>query len=94
MRISQAVLFAAICCSPFAVCAAQMPTHSVPAQPAQTASLAPSRIMKPSLDNLKQTLFALRLEKWKRGSVREEADANVSSILHDLQQTLPPLRNR
>jgi hypothetical protein len=31
------------------------------------------------------------MEKWKRGTVREEADANVTDIEKDLQTTLPPL---
>jgi len=55
------------------------------------APVPPSRLVQPSLDNLQHTLFALRLEKWKRGTVRDEATANVNAILHDLQQTLPPL---
>jgi hypothetical protein len=52
--------------------------------------VAPSSILQPSLDNLQQTIEAVRLEKWKRGTVREEASANVDAILRDLRTTLPP----
>jgi len=34
---------------------------------------------------------ALKLEKWKRGTVREEANANISDIQRDVQTTLPSL---
>jgi hypothetical protein len=48
--------------------------------------------MQPALDTLQQTLGILRPDKWKASSAeREEAAANISSIGHDLQTTLPPL---
>jgi hypothetical protein len=52
---------------------------------------APSALLQPSLDALQQTIGSLQLEKWKKGAVREEAAANVSSIQRDLQSTLPAL---
>jgi len=67
-----------------------------PAQPA-AADAAPAavpsatEILKPSLDSLQQTVGALQLEKWKKGSIREEASANLNSIQKDLQSTLPGL---
>lgn len=49
-------------------------------------------MVQPALDNLQQTLGTLRPDKWKAsGVVREEAAANISSIGHDLQATLPSL---
>jgi hypothetical protein len=40
---------------------------------------------------LEQTITGLQLEKWKKGPVREEAAANISSIQRDLESTLPSL---
>jgi hypothetical protein len=91
MRISHAVFIVAIFCSPSAVCAVQSPNIGTPMQGTPPIPLAPSGLLQPSLDTLQQTIGALRLEKWKRGTVREEAGANVSSIQRDLQATLPPL---
>jgi len=51
----------------------------------------PSGVLKPSLDALGQTIGGLQLEKWKKGPVREEAAANISSIQRDLESTLPSL---
>ena len=48
-------------------------------------------MLQPSLDALQQTMQGLKLDKWKGGSVRSEAERNVSSILGDLQNTLPSL---
>jgi hypothetical protein len=47
--------------------------------------------MQPSLDTVQQTLEALKLEKWKKGDIREESAANISAIVRDLKETLPPL---
>ena len=67
---------------------------------AQTPSLAastpapktPSQIMQPALQTLEQALDSVRLEKWKApNALRDETDANISSIRRDLEETLPPL---
>jgi hypothetical protein len=34
---------------------------------------------------------AVKLERWKKGSVREEAGEHINAILKDLQTSLPPL---
>jgi hypothetical protein len=91
MRISRAVFIVAIFSSPSVVCAVQLPSNAAPTQGAPPAPVAPSGLLQPSLDALQQTMGALRLEKWKRGTIREEAGANTNSILVDLQATLPPL---
>lgn len=91
MRISHALLIPILCTLP-ALCAAQAPPTAAP--PEDAASSAPttlSGLVQPSLDTLQQTLGALKLEKWKRGTVREESDANIKDILQDLQTTLPPI---
>jgi hypothetical protein len=38
-----------------------------------------------------QTLAALRLDKWKRGTVRDEASTYIDQIQHDIASNLPPL---
>jgi hypothetical protein len=40
---------------------------------------------------VQQTLSSLRVEKWKKGSVRYEATEDIDAILHDMQTNLPPL---
>jgi hypothetical protein len=123
MRISNAVLIAAIFCLPWAVCSAQSPTPGAPgsaspaeptsAPPSSTAPVAPatpapavssppaavapaapptpSGLLQPSLDTLWQTVTALKLERWKRGTVRDETSDNVAEILRDIHTNLPPL---
>jgi pyruvate dehydrogenase E2 component (dihydrolipoamide acetyltransferase) len=70
-------------------------SSSAPAQaaPAQTApaKTALTPMLQPSLDALQQTMQGLKLDKWKGGSVRSEAERNISSILGDVQNTLPSL---
>jgi hypothetical protein len=50
-----------------------------------------SSLLQPSLGVVQSTLNGLRTEKWKKGSVREEAEGNVQSLLKDMQTNLPPL---
>ncbi|MGA8086332.1 MAG: hypothetical protein WCA10_03445 [Terracidiphilus sp.] len=52
---------------------------------------APSDILRRSLDEVQQTVGALKLDKWKRGTVRDEAQTNVDAIQRDMQGTLPSL---
>jgi cell division protein FtsN len=47
--------------------------------------------LQPALDTVLQTVTAVRLEKWKRGTVRDETGEHITAIEHDLQGTLPPL---
>jgi hypothetical protein len=47
--------------------------------------------MKRSMDELEQVGGSLKLEKWKGGSIRNEASANLGSIQKDVQGTLPSL---
>ncbi len=59
--------------------------------PAAPAAPAPSSLVQPAVDSLQQTLGSLKLEKWKGGSVRNEASGNIQSIQRDVQDTLPGL---
>lgn len=65
------------------------PSVSAAASPAVTAPLV-SEILKPSIDQVRQTVTGLRFDKWK-GGVRDEMEANSKSILADLDTTLPGL---
>ena len=59
------------------------------AQPA--TSLSTSAILQPALDGLAQAVASVKPEKWKGGSVREEATQYIASIQKDLQGALPAL---
>ncbi|WP_109489019.1 hypothetical protein [Occallatibacter savannae] len=52
---------------------------------------APSDILQRSLDEVRITVGNVKLDKWKRGSVRDEAGTNIDAIQRDLQGTLPGL---
>lgn len=52
---------------------------------------APSDILQRSLDEVRITVGNVKLDKWKRGSVRDEAGTNIDAIQRDLQGALPTL---
>jgi hypothetical protein len=96
MRISNSAFILAVLFSASFVRAWQAPAHSTPAPSVSPAVVpapppAPSALLRPSLDTVQQTVSAVRLERWKKGTVREEADANIGTILRNLQDTLPSL---
>jgi hypothetical protein len=47
--------------------------------------------LQPSLDTVQQTLAGLNTARWKRGSVRDEASADINSIAQDMQTHIGPL---
>ena len=59
--------------------------------PAPFNPAAPSDILQRSLGEVNQTVGGVRLEKWKRGSVRDEAGNNIDAIQRDMKGTLPAL---
>lgn len=75
----------------FAQAANPVNTGAQSAQPQATAPATASDLLLPALNQAQTTLKSLNLDKWKRGSVREEATANVSSLLHDLDNNMQPL---
>jgi hypothetical protein len=96
MRISKALIVAIVFLSPVAQCVGQTsPAGPNPSAAGNGASYftptAPSEILQRSLDEVKATVSGVRLDKWKRGSVRDEAGTNIESIQRDLQGTLPAL---
>ena len=52
---------------------------------------APSDILQRSLDEVRITVGNVKLDKWKKGSVRDEAGNNIDAIQRDLQGALPAL---
>ena len=73
------------------VVTAQAPAgHAMPSVPAATEQPI-TGIVQPALDAVRQTLQALHTDKWKKGSVREEAGANIDSIQNDIRNNLPSL---
>jgi hypothetical protein len=91
MRIALAVFIMAIFSSPSPVGAAQAPANGAPLAAPVPLLVPVSGLLQPSLDTVHRTLDALRLEKWKKGTIRDEANQNISEIQHDLQANLPPL---
>ena len=103
MRIALPELAIAACFSACSVCGGQNPANltqasganpSAPSAPASAAAApAPSvsQILQPALDQVQGTLNGIRVDKWKRGGIRDEASQNVSQIIRDLQGNLPPL---
>ncbi|HUB30909.1 MAG TPA: hypothetical protein VL967_14475 [Terracidiphilus sp.] len=73
---------------------ATAPATSPPAAPPAPATPPlppPSSLLQGSLNTVQQTLDSLRVEKWKRGSVRDEASDDIHSIVSDMQTNMPPL---
>jgi len=96
MRISNAAFVLTMLCTTPAGYAMQAATGGAqsPGAPAPSpapAAVTPSGLLQPSLGTLSQTVGALKVEKWKGGSVRTEAGTNIASIQKDLQTTLPGL---
>ena len=90
MQRIHAVVFTATFASALLACEPQ-PPEGAPPQPPPAAPIAPSEILKPAMENLQQAINGLRIDKWKRGSIRDEADSNITTIQRDLKETLPPL---
>jgi hypothetical protein len=63
------------------------PPAAAPAPPLPTYT----DLLKPSLSGLYGTLSDLRIEKWKGGSVRAEAEHDTASIVDDLNEKVPGL---
>ncbi len=98
MSISRAIFVATVFFPPMIVFAAQTAASGGPAAASSTASpsssftpVAPSDILQRPLDEVRQTVGELKLDKWKRGSVRDEAENNIDAIQRYMKGTLPAL---
>lgn len=61
---------------------------------AQTPAAAPATaadLLQPALSNARETLMSVKLDRWKKGSVRDEAESNVKALLSDLDNNMQPL---
>lgn len=68
------------------------PVASAPAAAAPTAPVVvPSAVLAPGLDAVRYTLNTVKTDRWKHGTVRDEAGADIGSIVSDIQVKLPPL---
>ena len=90
-------LVVALLASPAIWCTAQSTVASAGSSTTPTSGAsyftpaAPSDILQRSLDEVRITVGNVKLDKWKRGSVRDEAGTNIDAIQRDLQGTLPTL---
>ena len=91
MRIALALILAADFSSLSVSSPAQLPTMPAPLQIAVPEPRAISGLLQPALDTMRRTLDGLRLDKWKKGSIRDEAGVNIDSIRNDLRTNIPPL---
>jgi hypothetical protein len=48
-------------------------------------------LLEPALQDVESTLTSVKFDRWKKGSVRDEASSNANAILGDLKTKLPPL---
>lgn len=51
----------------------------------------PSSILRPALSNVQLALFKVHTDRWKRGTIRDEAADDINSIQREIQDNLPPL---
>jgi hypothetical protein len=96
MCISKAAIAATVFLPQMMLFAAQTPAGSTNAPAGSNGASyftpsAPSDILQRSLDEVKITVREVRLDKWKRGSVRDEASNNIDAIQRNMQDTLPAL---
>jgi hypothetical protein len=99
MHMVLSALIVSLALAPAALFAQEAPTTAPATQPpsatqpaAATAPLrSASTILQPALSQAQETLSTLKIDKWKKGSVRDEAGENVKALLRDLQANIPPL---
>ncbi|MGA8741095.1 MAG: hypothetical protein WB561_07910 [Terracidiphilus sp.] len=96
MNMSKAILSVSVFFVATHVCSAQPGGAGTPVATAGPTNstftpAAPSEILQRSLDEVQQTVGAVKLDKWKRGTVRDEAETNIDAIQRDMNGTLPAL---
>jgi len=95
MQIVRSALILSLALAPAALFAQEASSAPAAPQAVEAAPAAPIRsasgILQPALSQAQETLSTLKIDKWKKGSVRDEAGQNVNALLHDLQANIPPL---
>lgn len=88
--ISHAALISTLTLAPLLLHAqGAAPAAQTPAPP--PAPVVPSAVLQPALTVVDSTLTSVKIDKWKKGSIREEAANNIRAVLDDLKTNLPPL---
>ena len=90
MRFSPGILFAVVLYLPTQLAVAQAQPGSRPGAPDANAATI-STTLSPSLDTVHKTLAGIRLDRWKKGTVRDDAGKYIDQIQHDIATNLPPL---
>lgn len=67
------------------------PKQSVATQPQTAAPATAADLLQPALTNARETLMSLKVDRWKKGTVRDEAQSNVNALLRDLDNNMQPL---
>ena len=73
---------------------AASPTPQMAASQAHSAMPAQkpaSALLQPALDTVRTTRDGLRLDRWKKGSIRDEASTNIDSIRNDIRTNMTQL---
>ena len=93
MASRTSLLLLAVCWPGIALAGQSAPGTSAVLTPvAAVSATPPSATLRPSLDVLKTALSLLRIDKWKASSaIRDEAQANLTSVQRDVASTLPTL---
>ncbi len=87
MHLSRQTLIPLIAFAPVLLFAQAAPTTA----PGPATPVPPSTIVRPALSSVESTLSSLKVDKWKKGSIRDEAADNVNAILRDIKTNVPPL---
>jgi hypothetical protein len=93
MQISRGTLISYMAFAPIVLFGQAVPPAkpTTAEAPAAAAPAPPSSIVQPALSSMESTLNSLKLDKWKKGTIRDESGDNVKAILKDLKTNLPPL---
>jgi hypothetical protein len=105
MRISNAVIAVVLLTVSLSASWAQSPIPARPpapvaaqpalAQPASASTSVPappvSPQLQPALNSVMRAVSSVRVDKWKRGNIRDEATQNISQIQRNIDVTLPPM---
>ena len=93
MRVVFAVVSGLMMALPYSLCAAQTSAGTatpVPAAgPTATSAASVSAQLQPALSSVRKSVDQVRVDKWKRGNIRDEAAQNISQIERDIDATLP-----
>jgi hypothetical protein len=89
MQIPRGTMISLIALAPLFLYGQGSPADKPPAPP--TPPVAPSILLQPALTLVDSTLNSIKIDKWKKGSIRDEAGQNITAILNDLKTNLPPL---